>query len=189
MLPTYAELIQLMRSCEGRGETWLEFCEARGWYQCYCREYVRALADVLHDLYPQCIVEVAAGDGRLMRALATYGLPIYATDPNANDQDVERLTTSEALERYQPDTVIVSFPPLGAGIERAIISSTSVRTWIAIAPVLNQQLALDIPIPLPRWAVRFLHDVDRYSICRHDFLDSMGRVVKHSRTLLWQREH
>jgi len=181
-------MVALMRQLEepvhgvsGSTNSWLEYCEQRGIFHCLTMEFAARLADIISSLEPGNCVEVAAGDGALARALAHRGVPTVATDPHPRAEGIERLSAAEAIARHDPELVIACWPPLGAGIEMAVLRSPGVRHFIYIGQSINGQIG---PQPMwshPGWHYSLQTDLLAHSLCRYDFFSArQQRVVKHS---------
>jgi len=167
------------------------------------RELVRALAARIRALDPRSVLEIAAGDGFLSRALgrAAPGLRIAATDSGAwtdprarmNPRErralrgtevpgvrlgasVQRMDALAAVRRTKPDLVLASWLPPGTLLERLI--RAPVRYVLEIG-------AKDGVTP-GAWSWRFAHDfcegLERYARCR---LDQRPRRELHSRVTLY----
>jgi hypothetical protein len=104
----------------------------------YCFYSHRLIAEIAAVLGSRSCLEIAAGDGTLSRFLADAGLAITATDDYswnhaiAYPESVVRLDAKQALDRYQPQAVICSWPPPANNFEKWIFSSKSVEIYIVI---------------------------------------------------------
>jgi len=109
--------------------------QTRGIYCFYSRPLVRRLA-ALCGGGPS--LEIAAGDGTLSRFLAAEGLDVRATDDGSWSHvvelpaSVERLEARQALRRYQPRSVVCSWPPPGNPFERAVFETPSVQQYLVV---------------------------------------------------------
>ena len=109
--------------------------QPEGIYCFYSRELIDALCALIGDR--KCL-EIGAGDGTLARFLAEKGLNIRATDDYSwkhaikYPQEVEMLGAKQALEKYEPQVVICSWPPHGNNFEQKIFSTRSVELYIVI---------------------------------------------------------
>ncbi|WP_273429538.1 hypothetical protein [Chitinibacter tainanensis] len=109
--------------------------EKRGIWCFYSRELISALAELLQG---RSALEIAAGDGTLSRFLREAGIPLRTSDDYSWEKvvsyppEVERLGAIEAIQRYQPEVVICSWPPAGNGFERQIFRQRCVQTYIVI---------------------------------------------------------
>lgn len=104
----------------------------------YCF-YSRALAEALaREIGGRRALEIAAGDGTLTGFLKVAGADIRATDNHSWTQairfpeEVERLDARAALDRYQPQAVVCSFPPPGNDFERHVFRTASVERYIVV---------------------------------------------------------
>ncbi len=190
-LPSYKEALQELRRAERVPGSWLELCEGRGVFQVLSREWVEALAGEMRRLGARPVLEVCAGDGGLSRALREMGVSIVATDASPPPGSwAEPVDARKALESYCPQGVLVSWPPCDWGLDRLLFSFPSLRWVIYIAPRLNGVLGSETLGDLARWKVTVLEAVDRYGLCRHDYLSDFteGALISHSRALLFERE-
>lgn len=147
-LPTERALVAAMEACDPRDVWWVcEACSAGPVYLLPTKGWVTRLAAFVTELDARSVLEVGAGDGFLAACLsrALPGVTVRATDSGAwrrpaarmSDEDralygevpfagialpegVERLGAVAAVERYQPDLVIASWPPPGPMVERVI---------------------------------------------------------------------
>ncbi len=109
--------------------------QPRGIYCFYSRELISELCSFLEG---RTCLEIAAGDGTLSRFLASKGIQICATDDHSwshaieYPETVERLSARQALEKYQPQAVICSWPPPGNTFEQKVFSTRSVEIYIVI---------------------------------------------------------
>lgn len=110
--------------------------EFNGIYCFYSKKLVQELAKIIGST--SCL-EIAAGDGTLTRFLKDQGIPIIATDNRSWDFSITYPDTvidcdaEEALQRYNPEIVICSWPPKNNDFERQIFKTDSVQTYILIA--------------------------------------------------------
>lgn len=147
-LPQQWRLCRALDACDRRDIWWV--CEMNGVGPIYLlptREWVRALATYLDRLRVRTVLEVGAGDGFLSRCLATArprlrvvatddgswekatarmsraerrtysGLPVRGLTLGAN---VRRMKAQQAVQRYRPDLVLVSWAPPGSLVERLL---------------------------------------------------------------------
>jgi hypothetical protein len=140
------------------GEGWSSWCESRGVFVAVCEELIAAVSARL----PRHSVEIAAGDGRLAASLG-----IVATDVDPASSGVLRMDARQALKTLEPSNVLTCFPPIDAGIERAILASPSVEQYIYIGPT--------PPAPPPHWTAETLHEVERVLLSRLDYLTDFTR--------------
>lgn len=145
-LPTERALVKALNACDRRDVWWVcEMSSAGPVYLLPTREWVGALARYLREIGAVRVLEVAAGDGFLSRCLRAKGFDVRATDDaswsdptermSAKDREefrdvpvkglrlgrnVEALSAREAVKRYAPDAVLVSWAPPGPLVESMI---------------------------------------------------------------------
>ncbi|MBW2999686.1 hypothetical protein KY339_03360 [Candidatus Woesearchaeota archaeon] len=101
-------------------------------------EFEDALAEFINSLGVKVpILEIGAGDGKLSYGLQQRRVPIIATDndeiglSNGNEL-VEKISHDKALEKYNPELVIVSWLPPESGIQKDIVQFPSVQHFLEI---------------------------------------------------------
>ncbi|MCR8453857.1 MAG: hypothetical protein NDP13_02590 [Crenarchaeota archaeon] len=133
-LPSYWEVRYIILSLGKR--RWLRFCSRFSLFNVETAEFVRALSDVLKYL-PNLRLEVCAGSGKLSYWLKKFGVDIIATDDYSwklrrSRFNVEKLSIEEALEKYNPRTVLGSWIPANEKHGESILSFSSVEYFIDI---------------------------------------------------------
>lgn len=109
--------------------------QPKGIYCFYSRELISELRTLIGE---RSCLELGAGDGTLSRFLAEAGVAVRATDDYSwthtitYPKEVERLGARQALEKYEPQTVICSWPPPGNAFETRVFSSRSVELYIVV---------------------------------------------------------
>lgn len=109
--------------------------QPKGIYCFYSRELIRELHALIGE---RSCLELGAGDGTLSSFLAEAGIRIRATDDYSwthtitYPKEVERLGARQALEKYEPQAVICSWPPPGNSFETRVFSSRSVELYIVV---------------------------------------------------------
>jgi hypothetical protein len=109
--------------------------QPKGIYCFYSKELIGELCALIGGR--DCL-EIASGDGTLTRFLADEGIRIHATDNYSWSHTieypatVERLGTKQALDKYQPQAVICSWPPPGNNFEQRVLSARSVEIYVVI---------------------------------------------------------
>lgn len=109
--------------------------QPKGIYCFYARPLIAALAK---SMAGRTCLEIAAGDGTLSRFLQDAGVAITATDDHSWQHAVDypgqvvRLDARAALQQYQPDIVLCSWPPADNAFERQVFVTDSVQTYIVI---------------------------------------------------------
>ena len=95
--------------------------QSQGIYCFYSTALIEALAGLIDR---RSCLEIAAGDGTLASLLTETGVPVTATDDFSwthviqYPDRVEELGAREALEKYQPQVVLCSWPPPGNPFEK-----------------------------------------------------------------------
>ncbi|NUQ63793.1 MAG: hypothetical protein HUU20_15055 [Pirellulales bacterium] len=167
-LPTYRERLAELAAAELSGG-WLAACEEAGRFLAPCRELVTALADVLHSLSAEPLLEVCAGDGELAREFTVQGLRVVATDASRSPAvAVQRLTAGEALRRYRPSVVLGSFVPFDAGVDEAVLAFPSVAHYVVLGARLCGLLGSRALWQTPGWKADPIESVNRWMLTRHD---------------------
>ena len=109
--------------------------QSRGIYCFYSTALIEALAELIHR---RSCLEIAAGDGTLAALLTEAGVPVTATDDFSwthaiqYPDRVEKLGARQALEKYQPQVVLCSWPPPGNPFEKEVFSTPSVELYVVI---------------------------------------------------------
>lgn len=109
--------------------------QKQGIYCFYSRTLIKELAALIGN---RSCLEVAPGDGTLSRFLAEEVVNITATDNHSwthaieYPDDVKNMGAKQALQQYQPQVVVCSWPPPGNNFERRIFSTKSVELYLVI---------------------------------------------------------
>jgi hypothetical protein len=109
--------------------------QSRGIYCFYSISLIEALAGLIER---RSCLEIAAGDGMLASLLTEAGVPVTATDDYSwthaiqYPDRVEKLEARQALEKYQPQVVLCSWPPPGNPFEKEVFSTPSVELYVVI---------------------------------------------------------
>ena len=82
---------------------------------------------------------------------------------------------AETLERYAPRVVLSCFPPVDAGVDRAVFSCRSVEKFFYIGPLIWGGLAPSLNSNPDVWTEHTLEDVNRFLISRVDYLPEFTR--------------
>lgn len=184
-----------------------DLCEFNPWGPIYLlptRPFLRALARRIRGTGTRRILEVAAGDGHLTRALAAAApdLRIAASDSGAWERPqarmstaekrrlrgravagitlgpgVERLGAEEAIARHRPHLVLVSWPPPGPLLGRLIRAAPLVLEIGAGSGVTGD-------IRCWRYPHEFCEELDALGRCR---LDERPARMLHTRATLYAR--
>jgi hypothetical protein len=163
----------LMEQAE-RGEGWSYWCVSHGIFVVPCDELISALGDVLGAL-PGPHVEVAAGKGML-------DLRIPATDIAPGSPGVFEMDARTALKAFRPRTVLSCFPPVDAGIERAIFADPGVEYFLYIGP--------EPPEARGGWRSRPIEEIETVLLTRLDHLLDFTRNThrRGAAAILYSRE-
>jgi hypothetical protein len=109
--------------------------QPKGIYCFYTSHLIQELAGLIGR---RPCLEIGAGDGTLSRFLGDAGIRIRATDDYSWNhtiqypEAVEKLNARQALQRYQPEAVVCSWPPPGNGFECHVFNTRSVQLYIVI---------------------------------------------------------
>jgi hypothetical protein len=109
--------------------------QPKGIYCFYTRELVRELVRMIGG---RPCLEIAAGDGTLSGFLHDAGVAVTATDSHQWTHaiefppTVEKLDAKRALDRFNPEVVICSWPPPGNTFERHVFANRAVRLYLVI---------------------------------------------------------
>lgn len=184
---------------------WLDWCIENEVYHYYTQDYIdiiaRELKKIDQSLYRNSyrldpvngsasakrIIEIGAGRGRLSHGLQNKGISIFSTDPEAGNKDVRQLSAAEALQKYNPEVVIGAWLPVDAGIEAMVLDYPTVKYFLYICQVFNGAVGSEKIWQTNKWEITSLPEADKYSLSRYDFTDILGKIVKHSRTLLLKK--
>ena len=187
-IPSYEFVIDSMAKAEN-GDGWLSQCIDQGKYIVLNRQFLRALADFLHDIEYQKFVEICAGEGRLAAALISYGHEVTATDKKVKNSIVTNISAEDTLKKLKPDTVIGCFVPFDAGIDELVLADENVKNYI----VLNAQLGGQFGSAW-LWNNNDFHSekisqVTKWMICRHDvWMGSDQRILTHGQAWHFKRK-
>lgn len=109
--------------------------QKKGIYCFYSQTLIKELAAMIGN---RSCIEIAAGDGTLSRFLVEEGVNIAATDNQSWNHtieypdDVKDMGAKEALQTYQPQVVVCSWPPPGNHFERLVFSTKSVELYVVV---------------------------------------------------------
>jgi hypothetical protein len=183
-MDSFDNALSLLEAAD-RSDGWLAACEERQVYLALNREFVAALVAQVDALRNRAlhseVLELGASDGQLALALQQNGISVIATDSNPRAAHVLPLTAAQALRQFQPRTVLTCFPPVDAGIEKAIFDTPSVRDIIYIGPEWNGRVGTDAIWNQPGWTVTPLPQVDRFIVSRLDYLVDFTRATHRRR--------
>jgi hypothetical protein len=183
-MDSFDNALSLLEAAD-RSDGWLAACEERHVYLALNREFVAALVAQVDDLRKRAllseVLELGASDGQLALALQQNGVPVIPTDSNPRAAHVLPLTAAHALSQFQPRAVLTCFPPVDAGIEKAVFDTPSVRSIIYIGPEWNGRVGTDAIWNQPGWTVTSLPQVDRFIVSRLDYLVDFTRATHRRR--------
>jgi hypothetical protein len=157
-----------------RGNGWVAWCCDRELYIACTRELLNALERIMRRL-PGIILEVGAGCGDLAFELSRCGVPVVATDPAPADHRVAALNARDALAIYQPQTVLSTFLPVDAGLEREIMQCSTVLSYVYIGPLIMGRVGPEALWRSAEWMATPLPEVDAALISRLDVLPDFTR--------------
>ncbi len=115
-----------------------EILQSTGIYAIYSTDLIHELCKILKD---KKVLEVAAGDGTLgymIKVNKNFDGEINITDDHSWTHKikfptfVEKLSATQALEKYRPQIVISSWPPPDNSFEKEIFHSPTVEMYIVI---------------------------------------------------------
>ncbi|HEY6882107.1 MAG TPA: hypothetical protein VI299_28955 [Polyangiales bacterium] len=207
-LPATAELDAALRGTRSEDLAWLcEFSPLAPLYLLPTRPFIQALAREIRAREVTRVLEVAAGDGFLARALKRVApeLDVHATDSGAwSDprarmtraerrslrdvpglalgEDVEQLDAVRAIRRYRPELVLCSWLPPGHLLDDFVRAR--------VQYVLEIGAGSGVTGSAYSW--RFAHEFLEGAIARHarSRLDERPAAQLHSRvTLYFGRDH
>jgi hypothetical protein len=104
----------------------------------YCFFSSDLLSKILEKIEHGFALEIAAGDGSLSRMLQKAGVSCIATDDHSwahriqFPKDVENISATNALKKYQPTHVICCWPPPQNDFEKEIFKNPSVEQYIVL---------------------------------------------------------
>jgi len=187
VFPTQQQILAELAEAERRAG-WLAACEEAGRYLVLSRELVEALFVAIGTL-PGPVLEVCAGRGELAEALRGGGLDVIAADADPPPGSaVVRAAAAEAIERYEPATVIGCFVPFDAGVDRAALAAPSVWNYLVLNARLGGQLGSRELWTTPGWSRAPLPQVAEWMITRHDvWLGAHRPLLKHGEAWLLRR--
>ncbi len=168
-LPCFARWRERLITAE-QSSGWLDECDEAGRFLAVSRELVESFAHVLRRLAGNGpVLEVCAGSGALARSLATWGVPVQATDAEPPEgSGVLRLSAQAALRRFQPTVVLGVFVPYDAGVDEAVLACPSVQHYIIVNARIGGALGCSSLWSMPGWTSEPLDDVRRWVLTRHD---------------------
>lgn len=205
-LPSEKKLIEAIKGCDSRDLWWI--CEMNTTSPLYLlptKEWILFLSKFLCRLKVKNIIEIGAGDGFLSECL-TKKLPhtqIIAIDNNSwekpearmNAEDlclykglaiaglkpgnlVKKMNIQAAIKKYSPDIVLVSWPPPGLMVEKAIRSDVDYVLEISV----DGNYCGNGP-----YTRRFTNEIldgplENHALCR---LDNNPEKKRHTRVILY----
>ena len=96
--------------------------------------------------------------------------------------------SAQALRQYQPATVLGCFVPFDSDVDRAVLASPCVQSYLVLGARLNGQLGSRELWETPGWSAIRLPRVARWMITRHDvWLGAERGVLQHGEAWLFRR--
>lgn len=118
--------------------SFLGFCQQKNIFEFFTQEYIKELAKILNKKKYKNIIEIGAGNGKLSYFLnKLVKNKIIATDSgewclNGSTFPVEMLGFEDALKKYKPDFVIISWIPRNFNIVDYIEKCDSIKGYLII---------------------------------------------------------
>lgn len=172
-------------------------------WQFWLKEYVDGLAEHIKKTYGEDahVLEVGAGDGWLSRLLIERGIKMTTTDNHSWDVDpdnpndavlsrygdtpvkrvvpVEKISYHEAIKKYKPDLVIVSWMPYTADWSKAFRRYKSTKGYIIIGESCGGCCGSEEAFKeVEGYTVTDGFDFDNYNLCRTDSFWDFGRGMR-----------
>ncbi len=205
-LPSEKKLIEAIHACDSRDLWWI--CEMNNISPLYLlptKEWISFLSKFLFRLKVKKILEIGAGDGFLSESLSKklFHAEINATDNKSwekpetrmNSEDrrlyeglkisglkpgnlVKKMNVQAAIKQYRPDIVLVSWPPPGLMVEKAIKSDVNYVLEISV----DGNYCGNGP-----YTRRFTNEIldgplESHALCR---LDNHPEIKRHTRVILY----
>jgi len=111
-------------------------------YQIYSKEFIRDLAELIQEMLVSCkgqgpILEVMAGDGLLSKYIEPFiSKQLIATDAKTSrdmiqfPKSVEKIDALEAIQKYNPILIIMSWEPYFSDISQNVVNTGIPTIWI-----------------------------------------------------------
>jgi len=159
---------------------WTSFCHDNIFYFIPNVEFVEALANLLKQISGGLrLVEVCSGDGKLAYWLRKSGVDIVATDNYSwklgrKRIDVERLSVTKALQKYNPRVVVGTWTPPASKIPQKVLRYPSVAYYAGIGEetVANYSKILSRDLYLYE-----LEDISKFATARSDDYFHRTKVI------------
>jgi hypothetical protein len=119
----------------GQKRLLMPLVQPKGIYCFYSGRLIRELARLIAG---RSCLEIAAGDGTLARFLSAEGVRITATDDYSwkhaitYPDEVQPLDARQALDKFEPQVVLCSWPPAANRFERLVFAAKKVELYIVI---------------------------------------------------------
>ncbi len=171
-----------------------------GIFQFWNKEYAKELATHIKRHQMEPVLEIAAGDGVLSMMLRERGVDIVATDIKGRKREafriverapVETAEAFEAIRKYRPKTVIISWIPASSDLDRKLLQESGVQNILIIGEHFGGATgSIESDEEAEKIAARAgyklstLPSVDAYNYGRTDFPVG-GKIRRHSRTALF----
>jgi hypothetical protein len=148
-------------------------------FQFYSKEFIEHLTESIKKWNAKKIIEIGAGDGYLSGFLRKRGIDIIATDDHSrqfieHQEHVEKLNHKEALEKYNPDLVVMNWEEHQDTVSIDVLEYPSVKYLVWVGEGFtgcNGHGDL--------WYFDSYRTYNPYCLARSDFWDSK-RVLTHT---------
>ena len=167
-------------------------------YQLPNREFIQELAKTIKEIDPETIIEIAAGRGIICRHISNIlNKEIILTDnyswwKNIEEkieyQDVIKMDYNEAIDKFKPDLIIVSWIPYKNCWTEDFRKYSSVKGYIVIGESRGGCTG-NINDWDTNWTIKDLDDVEKYGICRsdHSFGQYRDITIRHTSVTYFER--
>lgn len=181
----------------GLGEMWFTVCLENNIFQLWNKEYIESLAEEIKSLVGEdpCL-EVAAGDGMLSHWLRQRGVNIKATDDMSRTgesaiklrSEVEKLDAIEAIQKYRPRLVVVSWVEYTSTLDTQILDERPEYVIIIGEGHGGCTGSEDLweNYSEKGYSLEYLSKVDQFNICRTDSAILGFSLRRHSCTALFR---
>jgi len=137
-LPSYNWIVgNVFRASDLGGASIFMGCKELAIFQFYSTEFIDFLAKSIKSIGSKKIIEIGAGDGLLSHFLQQKGIDIIPTDDHSRDDithpmRVEKLSHKEALEKHNPEVVLISWEELDYTYSIDVLNYHSVKCIVII---------------------------------------------------------
>jgi len=177
---------------------WHTVCVRHHIFQLWNKEYIDILAKEIKLLIgEEPALEVAAGDGMLSHWLREHGVDIKATDAMSGQWDwdlhpsrskVEKLDAIEAIRKYKPRLVVVSWIELGSTLDIKILEENPEFVIIIgerRGGCTGSREFWEV-YEKKGYTLEYFDEVDKFNICRSDSAIPGFGMRRHSETALFR---